>query len=810
MALKFEVIDHDTLGSNDFLGSVIIPLSIDVGTLPDAGGAVRPVVLQSGWFALEGGGEGCLQLCAGFGDIACAPRVSPLADAKSEPIPKAVEPTQDPPPTEDPPPGDGGTGEFPPPTQTKDKAAANSTAAMTKTNASQEFTPESYPPPPNPPPDAGEAAAAAQEEWTPENHPPPPSSPDEWTPESYPPPPRQPSLRTPPPNPEPSSSSDSTNTVNWTLRSHPPPPRSAMMILQQASALPAHSPEKQRLQKMAMQQMALEMATPAAVAASAGKTASIADFGNDDAAASSGLMMTQSPKSVPSRAAAMMQEAAALPAGSPLQLVAMKEVQVMMARSASVPSKAAVMMQEAAELPVGSPQREKRQMLAMELMNAEVAAAEVERTPTPSPFPATPSLSTTRRATLYALLRFDLPSGGGGSSMKGAVVAFMGHGNGAVLTKTQFMSGVQDVAQKEELSLSGSERDLAEWAFTTLASVVDGDQVVELEELVCFLAIVATHGGRGTLAIFRTLFDAYDIMNKRSLSEAEFHDLCSTMLPIAAALDPPCIPSSFRDAPTRERSATIAALSKRLFHEAVSSERVKQNVSTRWRVMDFATFVATVSIEIFRGIFQRSLEDAEVSDFIRARSPEKASALLAAVNADEVRKSNLLLLISSQNAKSEKSESPIVRFQESPQASSGSAAQQAEDIQRHEELNADDDALDVAALWRAVGPTSAASRVQRKALTRDAQWEVAQRNTLERVLRESSHLDTAERIARAVMACDMKQQEEAKHAGYPVVSERFPWEQPSSSIARTYAFLSFFLYHHSLRHVKETTSTLSY
>ena len=791
MALKFEVIDHDTLGSNDFLGSVIIPLSIDVGTLPDAGGAVRPVVLQSGWFALEGGGEGCLQLCAGFGDIACAPRVSPLADAKSEPIPKAVEPTQDPPPTEDPPPGDGGTGEFPPPTQTKDKAAANSTAAMTKTTASQEFTPESYPPPPNPPPDAGEAAAAAtQEEWTPENHPPPLSSPDEWTTESYPPPPRQPSPRTPPPNPEPSSSSDSTNTVNWTLRSHPPPPRSAMMILQQASALPAHSPEKQRLQKMAMQQMALEMAPPAAVAASAGKTASIADFGDDDAAASSGLMMTQSPKkNVPSRAAAMMQEAAALPAGSPLQMVAMKEVQVMMARSASVPSKAVVMMQEAAELPVGSPQREERQMLAMELMNAEVAAAEVERTPPPSPFPATPSLPITRRATLYVLLHFDLPSGGGGSSMKGAVVAFMGHGNGAVLTKTQFMSGVQDVAQKKELSLSGSEKDLAEWAFTTLASVVDGDQVVELEELVCFLAIVATHGDRGTLAIFRTLFDAYDIMNKRSLSEAEFHDLCSTMLPIAAALDPPCIPSSFRDAPTHERSATIAALSKRMFHEAVSSERVTQNVSTRWRVMNFATFVATISTEIFRGIFQRSLEDAEVCDFIRARSPEKASALLAAVNADEVRKSNLLLLISSQNAKSEKSESPIVRFQEAPQSSSGSAARQAEDIQRHKKTNADDGALDVAALWRAVGPTSAASRVQRKALTRDAQWEVAQRNILERVLRESSHLDTAERIARAVMACDMKLQEEAKHAGYPVVSERFPWEQPPSSIARTCAFL---------------------
>ena len=83
-------------------------------------------------------------------------------------------------------------------------------------------------------------------------------------------------------------------------------------------------------------------------------------------------MMAQS-ASVSSRAAVMMQEAGELPAGSPQQMVAMKEVQVMMAQSASVPSKAAAMMQEAAELPAGSPQREQQQMLAMEQMNAEVA-----------------------------------------------------------------------------------------------------------------------------------------------------------------------------------------------------------------------------------------------------------------------------------------------------------------------------------------------------------------------------------------------------------------------------------------------------
>lgn len=63
MALKLEVMDKDTVGADDSLGSVILPLSSEG--------------IQSGWFSLEGG-SGSLQLCAGFGDIACAPKLSPF------------------------------------------------------------------------------------------------------------------------------------------------------------------------------------------------------------------------------------------------------------------------------------------------------------------------------------------------------------------------------------------------------------------------------------------------------------------------------------------------------------------------------------------------------------------------------------------------------------------------------------------------------------------------------------------------------------------------------------------------------------
>jgi len=75
----------------------------------------------------------------------------------------------------------------------------------------------------------------------------------------------------------------------------------------------------------------------------------------------------------------LMSVAAALPAGSPEQMVAMQHVQATMMASATVatyrPSKAALMMQQAASLPVGSPERQYHQMMAVQQLKVEVSQA---------------------------------------------------------------------------------------------------------------------------------------------------------------------------------------------------------------------------------------------------------------------------------------------------------------------------------------------------------------------------------------------------------------------------------------------------
>ena len=216
-----------------------------------------------------------------------------------------------------------------------------------------------------------------------------------------------------------------------------------------------------------------------------------------------------------------------------------------------------------------------------------------------------------------------------GRTVKDITAAIMSRGAGVFLTEAQFRRAIADnVAAESSRILGGAPVDelfaLLSTGGEDGSNAQDSSPVVELEELVCCLSIVAA-GSVGALSLFHALFAAYDVAQRKRVSEGDFVDLCTTLLPIATALDAPCAPTFLRDKSPFEQRALIEPMAARVYGDAIARSP-ERGVTRGDGEMDFLEFVLVLSSGIFRPVFKLEGNDVEVFDYIHTHSAAAATA----------------------------------------------------------------------------------------------------------------------------------------------------------------------------------------
>ena len=197
-------------------------------------------------------------------------------------------------------------------------------------------------------------------------------------------------------------------------------------------------------------------------------------------------------------------------------------------------------------------------------------------------------------------------------------------------TKSQFRRAIADNVTAESSRILGGAPVDELFALLSTSGGMESDArdsspVIELEDLVCCLAVVAA-GTASVLSLFHALFASYDIAQCKRVSEGEFVDLCATLLPIASALDRRCAPTFLRGKSPFEQRALIEPMALRVYSDAVSKGPERGGALQGGGEMDFLSFVFVLSSGIFRPVFKLEGNDVEVFDYIQTHSSEAATA----------------------------------------------------------------------------------------------------------------------------------------------------------------------------------------